>query len=69
LIELQDETAIYDFPRVNLDWEQTVDRNTVVHIVMTLMGFGNVTAEELLATSTPAEIARMIRILSKRTQN
>jgi hypothetical protein len=42
---------------------------SVIRIVMTLMGFGNVTAEELLATSTPGEIARMIRRLSKRSEN
>jgi hypothetical protein len=43
--------------------------DSVICIVMTLMGFGNVTAEELLATSTPEEIATMIRILSKRSEN
>jgi hypothetical protein len=43
--------------------------DSVICVVMTLMGFGNVTAEELLATSTPEEIARIIRILSKRSEN
>jgi hypothetical protein len=43
--------------------------DSVICIVMTLMGFGNVTTEELLAASTPEEIARMIRLLSKRSQN
>jgi hypothetical protein len=43
--------------------------DSVISIVMILMGFGNVTAEDLLATATPGEIARMIRILSKRSEN
>lgn len=43
--------------------------DSVIRIVMTLMGFGHVTAAELLRTSTPREIARMIRKLSKRSEN
>jgi hypothetical protein len=39
--------------------------DSVIRTVMALMGFGNITAEELLATSTPCEIARMIQLLSK----
>jgi hypothetical protein len=43
--------------------------DSIISVIMTLMGFGNVTAEELLATATPGEIARMIQILSKRSDN
>lgn len=43
--------------------------DSVICTVMMLMGFGSVKAEELLATSTPEEIARVIRKLSKRPQN
>ena len=43
--------------------------DSVICIVMTLMGFGNVTTEELLATSTPGEIAKVIRKLGKRCEN
>lgn len=41
----------------------------VICIVMTLMGFGNVRAEELVAASTPMEIARIVCLLSERSQN
>jgi len=41
----------------------------ILCVVMTLMGFENVTTEELLATSTPMEIARIIRTLSNRSKN
>lgn len=43
--------------------------DSVICTVMTLMGFENVTSEELLATNAPGEIATMIRKLSKRSQN
>jgi hypothetical protein len=43
--------------------------DSVIRVIMILMGFGNVTAEELLATTTPGEIARIIRILSRRSDN
>lgn len=43
--------------------------DSVICTVMMLMGFGNITAQELLATSTPEEVARVIRKLSKRSEN
>jgi hypothetical protein len=41
----------------------------IICTVLTLMGFGNVRADELLATSTPREIARIMQKLSKRFEN
>lgn len=43
--------------------------DSVICTVLVLMGFGNIRADELLATSTPREIARILQKLSKRSEN
>jgi hypothetical protein len=43
--------------------------DSVICPVLMLMGFGNVRADELLAASTPGEVARILQKLSKQSQN
>jgi len=43
--------------------------DSVIRIVMILMGYGNVAPEELLAASTPKDVAEIISRAGKRLDN